>query len=929
VSAAKAKKKGKSIGGFFANIASDAQDTVYGAPASVKLLVGSGGHDLAKVAGHLGAPKSTYAGRSKSEKSQFIPVAKQIGESYKKTYGPLFRGDVRKFADNLYNDGFYVAGDVITVASGGTAALAKAPVIGSKVATAGKALTLETGAGGTVQKALTSKPFRGNVQRGIHKAAGPIPKNTPVVGEYARAGKVIQRDLQRPMETNLRRAVPAQRAVSRLRGDEAVAAVLLRDLPLPQDLHRYIKSLEAKGTPEALGAVALLTKEKVQRLYHAPNKRVARAADELGKLSQENESLLGDMLSGQSKAQRPYLHSLLARGAKFVDDEEGGHTLLPPPGYGSVDDAIAGIKQDLAAAGRPEPIFVPETSEFQDVLSEITPRGGGSAQAGANLLRSAQAQNLGVLFTSGQRVLDPSVLVNKYLWNTKQAHYLDIHNEMMNHAQEIFDGRIPEGTEIVRKPARPFVTEVAGKDQTVGRSPQQISYTVKKKGDYEKFLQKHLPADNPFTTTDVADAAVGPKGGILVVPRELARSVKGEFTRMSRFAYLMNKGPVKVWRAAVLNLRPAWLVNNIVGNSFMYAISNMDEKGLRGLSEMFKKQYPQHAREFDKILDEKFARQRGATFIGTQRPTYSGRNLAVRTLSKAVGSLADVDKWWESGLRRAAVKAEILRNPALRKKIDGMRAETEDFWKAANQALDDPVLVQQIENRVNDALGNFTNMTNLEKNVMRTIFPFWAWYRAIVGVTLKLPFDQPIKVALLTKLAPIGIEANLEAAGLSKEDAPAFLRSYIHLGGKPGDGDRVRGLVTSGGNPYSTTLDMGRFVAALAMWQPGKLGKALPGANPFFQQAGETLYGSDLRGSPAAANKIGPFALPYGVYQDLPQVKLAEAFGKNVDPLSEPYQGTDAKPRLYDQDPQDLLLRFLGVPYARVSKTRAKQMVTP
>ena len=36
-----------------------------------------------------------------------------------------------------------------------------------------------------------------------------------------------------------------------------------------------------------------------------------------------------------------------------------------------VDEAIAGVKQELKAAGRPEPIFQPDTSDFQDVLAEI------------------------------------------------------------------------------------------------------------------------------------------------------------------------------------------------------------------------------------------------------------------------------------------------------------------------------------------------------------------------------------------------------------------------------------------------------------------------------------------------------------------------------------------------------------------------------
>lgn len=1119
----KPKKQGYSVGGFLGNVASDVKDTIYGTPAALKTIgqatAGPLYHDIV----HGYESEEAEEARRKSN-----ATLKAVGKSYAQTYGPLVKGDFKKFARNLYDDGFYVGADILTAASAGTAALAKAPIVGAKVATAGKATRLSTGAG-SVEKALSSKPFRGNLQRAA-RATGQavIRPRTPGVGEYAQAGRVIARETQRAMERNVRAVAPAQRAVQKLRGPEAVAAVLIRDLPLKKDLDRYVAQLTARGTPGALSAAQLISKPRVQKLYANPNRRVQRAADELGVVAQENERLLGGFLDEKAAAQRPFLHTLLVRGARFVDEETGrnvpvppratppqgalfhgspegviakvdpyhhtrtwkegvgfyvteslekakgyargrtargerleladdrggityvqlrpharvmdmdapadmafwreaanglgdpftendwrvlreqyhganptnsemrnairqyaevdpyameeifhrrgiqatthiegrgatphrvwivkdenvlehvgGHPLrdlegavrtetkttgrkilAPPPGFASVDEAIEGIRAELKAEGRPEPVYTPDTSDFAEPLPVQAGRGGGSAQAGANLMRSAGAQDLGVLFMSGQRIIDPQPLLNKYLWNTKQQHYLDIHNELLKHADEV--DVVPNGYEVVRRPARPFAKEVSEDDfRVVGRSPERIPYQVQRKGDYEKFLREHLPADNPFTTRDLAEAMRGPGGGVLVVPKTMAAGVKGEFTRMSRFAYWVNTKPVKVWRAAVLNLRPAWLVNNVIGNSFLYAISNMDAQGIRALNEVFKKRHSKQAGEFDRIMDEFFARQQTGTFIGTQRPRYAGRNWSARALDKLVGSLAEVDRLWEQGLRRASVKAEIRRNPALRQAVKDMRVETRDFWQAARKTLDDnPVLVQQVENRVNDALGNFTSLSKFERDVLRTAFPFYAWYRAITGVTLKLPLDQPAKFQILTRLAQVGLEQNLEDMGVTREEIPDFLRGFIPTG--PAEGDRMPGISTASANPFSTVDQMGKFAAALGMWaggkgDPGDVGRALPGVNPFFLNIAEGVFGTDPRGAPVSGPPL------VGIYQDLPQVRLAEAFGINADPFTEPYQGTASKPRLYDQDPRDQLLRFLGLPYARISRRRARQMAT-
>jgi hypothetical protein len=206
------------------------------------------------------------------------------------------------------------------------------------------------------------------------------------------------------------------------------------------------------------------------------------------------------------------------------------------------------------------------------------------------------------------------------------------------------------------------------------------------------------------------------------------------------------------------------------------------------------------------------------------------------------------------------------------------------------------------------ALGRF------ERDIVRSVFPFYAWFRVITLLTAKLPLTHPLKATLLARLGQAGAQSALEEIGLSEDEAINLAKGFVTIG-QDEDG-RVRGFSTTSINPFATVAALQDSVAALAnlplyaagVKQPEYGAEpawaALPGVNPIFDVL--------IRGmtNTRSGNR-------YGLLGAVPQVELGKALaGRQY----------ESPTTLYDRDTYDQLLRYLGVPYARVSRRRVREL---
>jgi len=873
--------------------------------------------------------KSARTGRGGSLALLAEPIYKEVlkpaAESYAYQYGPLFEGfgrmpwtqeglpkalggegaDYGEFLHRFYENPLGPILDVSAIISGGAAGAARAGL--APAALKRGFIELEAPSGVMVPRPLARQTLRAELQVGTSALLGKLPPTFPKVGEAARAARLLKKKPLRSARARELLAEPYLRALAKIQNPKQRGATFwLSQVPLPADLANLIRILEAEGSESARATSAMLRTPKAKAVYENPTPKMLDIIEEGRGIAEAQRAILG--ITEETALRRSYMPTLIARGAK-IEKLEGELTYTPAPGYASIEDMIAKIDADLEAAGRPKPVYMPHTSEAPSPADMYGAGGGGK---GPQRRPGPLRQTMGILLGRGQLIADPQVLRRSYTQSVKYGLYDDFHQLHIEHAVPV--DALPRGWQFVRR-----------------KHSERIPYTVRTGQDFQDFAKAHLDSEaeftfteNPFATKLAAEAATDAEGRYLAVPRSFSKELTGEFVRSSRALYLLQKYPVRIWRHLVLKLRPAWLVNNILGNTLLYLLHSSDPVALQELGAAMKRAFPRKADTFDRIMRQQFPEQIHGTFIGSQMPLYQGGRPLVAQAERAVSilgaGLAQVDRVWEQALRSAIVRRELRKSPKIREFAGKMRGQTrEEFWTKAGQALKkDPLEVERITNRVNDALGDFLALGRVERDYIRSVFPFYAWYRVITGITLKLPLTHPYKSPLLARLGQAGTQSVLEELGLP-DDVIEYAKGFVPVG--PEEGGRIPGLSTAAANPLATVPQLSQGVFELAMLplyisgakqrpygQPYPW-ESLPGPNPFLGVPIEALTGAKSR----SGNR-------YGLLGAIPQFTLVKSLSGRA------YTGTPSTPTLTEHTSWSDLLRYAGVPYARISPRRVKQI---
>ena len=866
------KKKGNSVGGFISNLAGDVKEITYGAVPGLVHTVGSVTKDLEEAGAKIGPRRGGDLDFDRTK-----AIGKGIADTYAKNYGSW-----SGFKSALYNDPLFIALDALTVLSGGTTAAAKTGVISSK---AGKTLDLAAGPR-PVTKTLARNELRAQFQAATAKAANrEIRVGDQVIRPAGVAAAKIEGKRARRHDVNVRaQGQQFDVAVRKLKKrPEKVATFLLARYDRPS-LDAYLAHLDTVDSEVAAATRDIIRNPKVQALFDKPSPRMVRVLEEARPLADKQKGLLG--ISDDVAEGARFRSARVAEGARKIDDSfEGGPSI-----------------EELKARGL-DPVYMPDTSS----KPVMAPYGGKAGGIGEALPTGNMKKNEAALQLAGQLILDPAVLNQSFLKAAKYAHYSDIHDRLLEHASVVES--LPEGWTFIRK-----------------KRTDRVDPKDKMRPDFDDWARAHLDdsgewktKESGLTTQDAVDAAWTEDGGYLAVPNGVAKALAGEFTRQAKFAYLMNKYPMRVWRWIVLGMRPAYLVNNAIGNTLLYLAHSGRPEDLRQLAGAFKQfaKKSEHG-QIDALLQKHFAGQVRGGFVATQMPTFAPKNPVLKGAVAVGNAIPALDRRWEQALRRAKVKAELKRHPALREHANRMGRETEFFQQAEKILDDNPLVVEQVYDRVNDALGDYDSMAAWEKGSMRNLFPFYAWFKAIVGVSGKLTIEQPLKVNLIAQLAKIAVENNLTSADLEREDIPSSLLGFIPTGQ---DSGRVRGFNTAPVNPFATVGQLGEFAEALL---PGgeRAGPVAPGLNPLLVDVIGYLTGKNLSGYTT------PNVPGVGTLDALPPARLlgaAEAkYGFNIPGVKTAPDGDTFN----DRDFWDEMLRFGGVPYARVSPSAAKRVAS-
>ncbi len=913
----KSKKSGHrhGIGGFFHNAYTDVEQGITGLPALAVHTAESVAHDVRQNPWLVYAGPATFipgeiglgvAGRSQLSRDVAVPLAKSVAY----TWTPLLaHGDLGETLARVEQHPL----SLLDLAAGAGIA-AKGLRIAGLAEEAPRAVTLRSpGAiAGQEAKVVTRPVVGGDLTRrlkiGADQALKRLPPDFPAVGEqarFARAVRVQGHRTEAGLSLRARRYLPAERALT---PKERVAANLIHDYPTKALLRDYKTHLGTLGTDQAKATLRVISDPKVTKLFEQPTKKMRVYLEESAGLGREQAGLLGL----KDTEQRLYLPALLARGAKYEGNE------LVAPGRRTIPAMIDQIKQEATAEGRPLPTYRPHAS-VENLSGTATGAGGLGVQ------RFPVSQSHGVLATMGRVAYDIDTLGPAFFRTVKWAVYKDRHQALVDSAVRV---PISEGLRPGNVYVRRSIAERVGHalPPEAGTKPERIGYIERTTGEFDKRLKDLVPdpqaeglpkgLHDELTTVHPEDAAVDEQGFRLQIPEKVATRVTGEFVRESKTVGRILSAPLQVWRALILNLSPHWLVGNIVGNSFLYAIKNAGHAGLRsylqavsdtkGVQAAWRLVSDRAVRshltpdDIAEILPE----QMQGTFFGTQVPKNLPKSLqrALHTkIGRAAGTiprgLRGMDVSYEQALRRAMINRLVRTDPEFKRFYEKLPKEERQFRAAAKRHLKtQPELADRISKEVNDTLGDFLSLTDFEKRVIRVIEPFWAWYRAITLVAVKLPIDHPIRADILLRLGQIGDE---------------YTNDYglPFLAGATPVGDYL--LKTRGLNPLTTPIDTARAHYAGLQAYTGFMGK--PNPNDAFNFVGSLnpfIAAPIVAAQAAAQGDAGKASSGLkGIATGLPQVRILNP------PPSKLYTGPEYRD----------LLNYLGVPLVKVNPAEARK----
>lgn len=223
----------------------------------------------------------------------------------------------------------------------------------------------------------------------------------------------------------------------------------------------------------------------------------------------------------------------------------------------------------------------------------------------------------------------------------------------------------------------------------------------------------------------------------------------------------------RAWKHAVLALSPRWHMGNMLGNVMMATVAG-------GLTPLELVSAGREARKLLRSGSDELAPvlERGGSFFD-EAAHLSDKSKVSRFIGGSYKFNQFIDDWHKSTVYLA-------------KRDKGYSPQT-----AVELAL--------------KSAGDFKNMSAFEKNTMRRILPFYAWQRHITKTAVRLPVENPVRVAWMLHLADMAEDAYPDPGqDLPFQDGsvPNFLAG---LGiGKEGDRISTRML-----NPLTSTWMMG------------------------------------------------------------------------------------------------------------------------
>lgn len=470
--------------------------------------------------------------------------------------------------------------------------------------------------------------------------------------------------------------------------------------------------------------------------------------------------------------------------------------------------------------------------------------------------------------------------------------------------------------------------------------------TVSKVDDFieagQELDQAFLEAVSESLSTMPEDLArsLGEHGKLYAVPKVVAE----ELERIPRLSFgkggmrLAFDGPINMWRQFVLYTRPAFYVNNAFGNtaflklkggSFVGMLRQLDPK----YAERVKALIPDEVKPY---VESGFYSKTGqrSTHYGDMAETRIGKmvtgikeSVVGRGLGKARDAAQSFNQILENSGRREAFVSGVEKQMA----IAGARKSGMKIWRSAKRLEEiaefgaDPATAKAALKFVDDAMNNYAALGTVErKMVVRFVSPFFPFYKHVVKLLVKMPFEHPGKARILELLAEVQKDLDSDMGVI-----PEWLEGFLGVGAGAEPGT-TRFLSSKGANPFAGVLEtpfaqMNPYIQAgyeNVTGQDSFTGRKFTSPNLYSDPfTGEQFTRDPETGEIVRAERrLGGILAPVGpdlagsLIEAFPPLNLAQDLlqpGARYG-TGETMTGDDGE-ALYPQDPVRTLLKYLGV----------------
>ena len=404
--------------------------------------------------------------------------------------------------------------------------------------------------------------------------------------------------------------------------------------------------------------------------------------------------------------------------------------------------------------------------------------------------------------------------------------------------------------------------------------------------------------------------------GPLMVPEKLYAKTLREMEPRKRIPGFDQA--VGVWRMSVVSpLRPAFLVNNFIGQSLLLGVAHASFSGLR---DMMKYGSDPEVRAF---IDGYMGAVRGsgqARVLGDETSAMlAGQGRYVKAMKGAKNFQDAMTRFGQAmtddPFRRMAFAAEAL--PPARKilkravregrtVIDEATGQPRPFvmQDALKLVLEDEKSISRIERKVLTDLVDFDDLTRSEREIVRRVLPFYSWIKGSSKLTIQLALNNPLYAELLVRAGQLGEGSLNDRAG---GELPEYMRGLL-LGGENDKGNR-HAVTTAQFNPFVTPSDTLQQLAFLAKGakdgqSPFNPDNPLSQTNPLIKAAVARFTGRD----PFTGREMGPGEV---IANSFPQRAFL------------PGGAAHQKDGVYEHRPSLQLAAYLGVPYRAADIERA------